>query len=175
MGSEKIQINRVTNANLYMDGVSFLGRCEELNLPVIKFKNSEHKALGMVGSMEFFSGIEKMEGKIKWNSFYPEALKKVADPTKVLKLQIRASIETYGSGGRSTQVPLVVFLSVQAKDFPLGSFKQHDNAELETNYNAYYAKMEINGEEVIEVDVLSNTYKVNGVDLLATYKSNIGG
>jgi hypothetical protein len=172
--AEKIRINRCTNANIYLDGGSFLGRAEEVSLPTVKFKNSEHKAIGMVGSMEFFSGIEKMEAKIKWNSFYPEVLKKVADPTKQIAMQVRASIETYGSGGRLEQKPLVIFLTVQSKDFPLGNFKQHDNVEVETNLNVYYAKVELNGEEIIEVDVLSNTYKVNGVDLLATYKSNLG-
>jgi P2 family phage contractile tail tube protein len=172
--AEKIKINRCTNANIYLDGGSFLGRAEEISLPDIKFKNAEHKAIGMVGSMEFFSGIEKMEGKIKWNSFYAEVLKKVADPTKQISLQVRASVETYGSGGRLEQKPLVVFLSIQAKNFPAGNFKQHDNVELETSFNCYYMKQEFNGEEIVEIDVLSNTYKVNGVDLLATYKNNLG-
>jgi P2 family phage contractile tail tube protein len=38
----KIQINRLTNANVYMDGNNLLGRAEEINLPQIKHKMSEH-------------------------------------------------------------------------------------------------------------------------------------
>ena len=61
----KISINRLTNANVYLDGGSMLGRAEEVNLPVLKAKMAEHKALGMVGTIEAFAGFEKLEGKIK--------------------------------------------------------------------------------------------------------------
>ena len=61
----KIKINRLTNANIYMDGNNLLGRAEEIQLPQIKHKMAEHKALGMVGSAEFFAGIDKLECKIK--------------------------------------------------------------------------------------------------------------
>ena len=56
----KIKINKLTNANVYMNGVNLLGRAEEVQLPQIKHKMAEHKALGMVGSAEFFSGIDKL-------------------------------------------------------------------------------------------------------------------
>lgn len=69
----KIEINKLTNANVYMNGINLLGRAEEVQLPQIKHKMAEHKALGMVGSAEFFAGIDKMECKIKWNALYSSA------------------------------------------------------------------------------------------------------
>lgn len=173
--STKIQVNRLTNANVYLDGKSLLGRAEEVSAPVVKTKMSEHKALGMVGSMEFFAGIEKMESKIKWNSFYADVMKKMGDPTTARQLQIRSSLEVYGAQGRVEQQPVVLFMTVMSKDFPLGNFKQHDNVELETSLNVTYAKLEINGEAIYEVDILANIYRVDGVDILATYRNNIGG
>lgn len=172
--ADKIKINRLTNANVYMDGKSFLGKAEEISLPTIKHKMSEHKALGMVGMMEFFAGIEKMEAKIKWNSFYPDALKKMGDPTTAIQLQVRASLEEYQAQGRTAQSPVVCFLTCTAKDFPMGNFKQHDNVEAETNLNVTYCRLEINREVIVEIDVLANIYKVNGVDILAQYRQNLG-
>ncbi len=169
-----IQVNRLTNANIYVDGNSYLGRAEEITLPTISHKMAEHKALGMVGVAEFFAGIEKMAAKVKWNAFYRDALVKVADPTKSLKLQVRSSLETYSGEGRIAQVPAVVYMTAQAKDFPGGNYKQHDNVEVETNFVVYSFKMEINGEEIVEYDVLNNIYKVNGVDMLETYRTNLG-
>jgi P2 family phage contractile tail tube protein len=158
-----------------MDGLgSLLGRAEEFNAPVVKTKNAEHKALGMVGVAEFFSGIDKMEAKVKWNSFYADVMRKTANPVNTVKLQLRSSIENYTADGRGAQVPLVIFMTVQFKDFPLGNFKQHDNVELEQNMTVYYYRMEIDGEVITEVDVLSNILKVNGVDLLADYRANLG-
>ncbi|MOA16877.1 Phage tail tube protein FII [compost metagenome] len=172
--AEKIKINRVTNANIYVDGISLLGRAEEVSLPTIKNKNAEHKALGMVGIVEYFAGIDKLEMKIKWNSFYTEVMKKAANPFEAVKLQIRSSIEGYQGGSRVSQTPVIIYVTAQYKDFPLGNFKQHDNVELESNLSVTYCKMEIDGEEVMEIDVESNIYKVNGEDLLAQYRENLG-
>ena len=57
----------------------------------------------------------------------------------------------------------------------MGNFKQHDNVELTSMLTVTYVKQVINGEDVIEIDVLANIFKVNGVDVLAQYRNNIGG
>ena len=69
----KIEINRITNANIYLDGANLLGRAEEVKLPDVSMTMQEHKALGMVGKVELPAGFDKMEGEIKWNSFYRDA------------------------------------------------------------------------------------------------------
>ncbi|MEI7475353.1 MAG: phage major tail tube protein [bacterium] len=170
----KIKINRLTNANIYMDGNNLLGRAEEIQLPQIKHKMAEHKALGMVGSAEFFAGIDKLESKIKWNSLYTEVLKKAANPFKSVQIQARASLETYNSMGRLAEVPAIAYISGTFKEFPLGTFKPQDNAEYETTMSVNYAKLIVGGEEIFEIDVLENIYKVDGVDVLAVYRANIG-
>lgn len=169
-----IQINRITNASVFVDGNSLLGTVAEANLPTIKHKMVDHQALGMVGVAEFFGGIEKLEAKLKWNSFYKDALVKAGNPMKSVDLQIRGSLENWEAGDKDDEVPLVMYLRAAYKDFPMGSFKQSDNVELENNLSVYYAKMEIDGQAVLEIDVLANIYKVDGVDLLATYKANLG-
>lgn len=169
-----ISVNRVTNANIYLNGQNHLGKAEEVELPMIKQIMVQHKALGMIGSVEFFAGLDKMEAKIKWNSFYADTMKVAADPTKTVQLQVRASLETYDSGGRSAQKPLVAFLTAQYKDFPIGNFKQHDNVELTSMLSVTAIRLEIDGEEIISVDVLANVYKVAGTDALATYRANLG-
>ena len=37
-----------------------------------------------------------------------------------------------------------------------------------------YAKLVVNGAEIFEIDVLENIYKVSVVDMLKTFKKNIG-
>lgn len=170
-----IKINRVTNANIYVEGNSILGQAEEVSVPEIKYSLSEHKALGLVGKMEFFSGIDKLECKIKWNSFYKDTLVKFADPFKSLQLQVRSSLEEYGATGRTAQKAVVVHMTAQNKNFPGANFKQHDNVEMESTLGVTYYKLVIDGQNIVEIDVLANIYKVNGVDMLSTYRANIGG
>ncbi len=171
----KIEIKRLTNACVYMDGSTLLGRCEEITLPEIKSKMSEHKALGMVGQIEIASGFEKLEGKIKWSALYPGVLKKTANPFKFVQIQVRGSLESWTGQGRTEQQKVVIYLTVGFKSFPGGSFKPNDNVEAETAFACYYMKQVLGGEDIVEIDVLENIYKAGGVDMLAQYRSNIGG
>jgi hypothetical protein len=105
---------------------------------------------------------------------YPEVLKKAANPFKAVQVQARASLETYNSMGKLAEVPAVAYLIGTFKEFPLGNFKPQDNAEYETTMSVNYAKLIVGGEEIFEIDVLENIYKVEGVDILETYRNNIG-
>ena len=168
-------VNRMTNSNVYVDGQSQLGKVEEINLPDITFMMSEHKALGNIGKVELFSGIDKMEATLKWNAFYVDVMKKYADPRKALKLQVRSSLETHNSEGLVTEVACVAYLTGQPKNFPAGNFKQHDNVEATSKMTITAYKLEIDGKPVVEFDAMANIYMVDGVDIFATYRANIGG
>lgn len=170
-----IAVNRMTNANVYVNGTSHLGKVEEINLPEITHILSEHKALGMVGKFELFSGVDKMELTLKWNAFYADVLKAFADPRKALNLQVRSSLETYNSQGLLTEVPCVAYLTGYAKNFPAGNFKQQDNIEASSKMTLTAYKLEIDGNPIIEYDAMSNIYMVDGVDIFANYTANIGG
>lgn len=167
-------IKKITNANVYIDGNSYLGKADEISLPQIQHVTAEHKALGMVGVTEFFSGIEKMEATIKWSSLYPDALVKASNPTQSVRLQVRASLETYEASGRTGQQPVMVSITGMFKNVPVGNFKAHENAEFESQLSVSYVKVEVAGQELVEIDVLTNIYKVNGTDILATYRQNLG-
>lgn len=170
----KIQLNRITNANIYVNGNCLLGRAEEIKLPDITTSMAEHKALGMVGKIELPSGFEKLEGEIKWNSYYPDVWLTMNDPFNMVQLQCRSSVETYGAQGRMQEQALVTFLSVMFKKNPMGTFKQNDNADFSSGFACYYVKQQLAGQDMIELDVLANIYKVGGVSRLDTYRTNIG-
>jgi P2 family phage contractile tail tube protein len=40
--------------------------------------------------------------------------------------------------------------------------------------NITYIKLMVNDETIYEVDALANIYRVNGQDLLAAYRANLG-
>lgn len=171
----QIEVKRITNANVYVDGNSLLGKVDECKLPEVKVTMAEHKALGMQGKLEFPSGIDKLEATFKWNSLYDDILLKVANPYKAAAVQLRGSLETYSNDGRIAQVPVVAYLTGVFNKFPLGGFKQHDNVEAETTMSVTYCKLELDGKTIIEFDALANIYKAGDTDLLETYKQNIGG
>lgn len=169
-----LKVNKVTNANIYLDGEGMLGRAEELTCPDVMPKMVDHKGLGMIGELELPAGLQKMSAKIKWNAIYPEVMKKTHNVYTAMRLQARANVETYEGNTRVAEVPAVVYLTVTPKKAGGLVFKPQDNVEREDEFNCTAYKLEIDGEEIIAIDVLANIWRVNGVDQMANYRANTG-
>lgn len=169
-----IRIKRVTNANVYLNGGSLLGIVDEITVPDIKAIMTEHKALGMVGKLEFASGIDKLEAKIKWNSFDEVAYASMASFTKYVPMTLYADRMTFDSTGLTVEDRITVAMTAAPKNSPGGSFKQHETVELETMLNVIYMRVEMGGVAILEFDAMANIYKVNGIDQFAQYRANIG-
>lgn len=169
-----IEIHSVTNANVYVDGVTFIGKAKEIDVPEATYKMVDHEALGMIGMTELFAGIEKMEATIMWNSIYGDAIKKLMNPNQPVLLQARANKRISNSSGLVGEVPVVLTMSARPKNAPGFNFKQQENVEAETKLNITAIKLEIDSEIIYDIDLLANIFKVDGVDILAQYKRNIG-
>lgn len=170
-----LETNKVTNANVYDGAKSLLGKINEFELPNLEYMHGEHNALGMVGIIETFSGVAAMEATARVNSIYPEIIDAFSNPTVTKKLQLRTSLEVWTSNGREEEQPVIVFLSVRPANFPLGNFTPKENVELEYNLKVTSVKLVVNGVEKFEFDAENNILKVNGEDILANYRQNIGG
>lgn len=171
-----IGINRLGGGSLYADGNTLLGKVEEMQLPGIKVKTSDVKALGMIMEIKLPSGgFEAMTGKIKFNAVYPELIERFGNVTQARKIQYRCSLETHDSSGLVSEVPLVAFLTIRFNDvLPSISVKQHDNPEQECDYFCTYYRLEVDGKRMVEIDAFTNTYFVKEKDVLLQYRSNLG-
>lgn len=169
-----IQVNKVTNASIYIDGIGYIGQASSVDVPTLNQAMTEHSGLGMIGKFDLPTGVEKLEGSITWNAVYAAAMRVTADPNTTHQLQIRYSIESHTTQGRVAQVPGIVIMNARFKSLPGGTFNQHENVELESAFEATSFKLQLDGETIIDYDVFSNTYKVNGVDVAAEFRANIG-
>ncbi|MDI3319990.1 phage major tail tube protein [Pinibacter soli] len=170
-----IQINSLVNANVYNNGNSLLGKVEEIQLPAIKAKAVDVKALGMFMATEIPSGFEKMTGKMKWNAVYPDLIKEFGSPYSTKQIQVRGNLESWDSSGRISEVPVVAFLTVRFKDvMPAITYKQNDNPEQESEFSCSYYRLEIDGKKMIEVDAMANVFFIGDEDQLTKYRANLG-
>lgn len=169
-------IRKLTNANVYLLGVNLLGRVAEVTLPEVKVKMGDHKALGMEHEIEVpTGGFEKMEAKLKWAGFYPDGIVAASDPRAAVPLTIRGNLQTFDPNGLEEEVPVVAELRGPFKGVGLGSLKQHEGAEPESTMTVWYFKLTVAGVELLEIDVMANIHRVAGADVLARYRTNIGG
>ena len=170
-----IQVNKVTNANIYLDGdKSLIGRAAEVTLPDIEMAMNEHTGLGMVGSLELPQGLNALTMSVKWNGFYAEHLRAGANPFASHSMQVRASVETYGAAGRVEERPVVWLVTASWKKTGLGAPKPKEAMEFEDELAVSYIKTTFDGEDVMEIDVLQNIWNVNGEDILKTWRQNLG-
>lgn len=166
---------KITNANVYVNGASLLGKVSEATMPDITMKQIDHAPLGQHGVSSLPVGFDKIEMTLKWTSFYNDVIATMADGYNGLIGQLRSSQETYDADGtRSAEEAFVYFFRGRPINLPTGSFKQHENAEGETKVALDYIKLEIAGATQFEIDVINNIYIVNGEDKLATYRANLG-
>ncbi|MNK92936.1 Phage tail tube protein FII [compost metagenome] len=166
--------HRISNANVYLDGASFFGKLEEVDLGSIKTVTSDFQGLGMVGLIELPDGIDKLEGKFVWNSLYYEAASKLVTPFKSVQLQCRNNVQVFNSAGLVEELPLVTTMTITGKEYQLGGHKPRDPTKYETPFSATYVRQVLNGQEIVLLDWLANIFKVGGKDQLAKYRQNIG-
>ena len=169
-----VNAHRITNSNVYLDGRDFFAKAEEVELGSVKAVMSDFQGLGMVGLIELPDGIDKLEGKIIWNSLYYDAAKKLVTPFKSVQLQCRSNVQVFNNGGLVDEIALVTLMTITGQEYQLGSHKPRDPTKYETPFSATYVRQVLNGDEVVLLDYLANIFRVGGEDQLAKYRQNIG-
>lgn len=170
-----IQVNSLTNANVYIDGVGLLGRAEEIEIPQPRHRMIDYKGLGMAGTAELWSGVEKLEARIRWSSFDPQALTVAASPFQTHSFQVRGSLEQYTSQGRSAELPVVYLMTGVFKDAGASSLKHQTMVETQSIICVYHCELYVSGTQIYLYDVFANVYVVGGVDQLSQFRVNLGG
>ena len=165
-------IDKLTNANAYLNGQTLLGKIIELDLPEVKQKMTDYKALGMSGDIEIPAGFEKMELKIKWGCFYLKEFLQMANFTNITNITVRGNIETYSSVGRVEQKGVIITLNGIVKQIPLGKYKQNEVVDLETVMTIYGLTILIDNVPLLLIDVFTNTFKVGVLSLLDGMNKN---
>ncbi|QIW15853.1 phage major tail tube protein [Pasteurellaceae bacterium RH1A] len=167
-------INQIDNANVYINGNSFLGKAKSVKLPEFDVEMVEHKNLGLVGTIKLPTGVNALEGEIVWDGFYPEVAALANNPYKAAQLMVRADVSVYNAAGRAAEVPLVMLLNCNFNKVPLGEYKPKEAAEFSMTYQATMIKQSIDGKEVLYFDAFTNKWRVAGQDVLETYRKNVG-
>ncbi|MDI6865757.1 phage major tail tube protein, partial [Thermodesulfovibrio yellowstonii] len=101
-----IEISKVFNARVYIDGIDFIAKAEEVDLPKVKFKFADTNALGLYMDSELPTGLDKLEARLKFNSIYPEFISLAADPFTVRTVIVRAPFQVWTQQGVVKTAPL---------------------------------------------------------------------
>lgn len=168
------QINAIYNANVYLDGNNLLGKAGEFKLPEFEIGQDEYKALGMVGTIKLPNGVEALEGEITWNSLYSEVAAKANHPFKAAQLMVRSNLQTFDARGLVKEVAVVTTVTATFSKNGLGGLKPKEKSEQASTYQATEIRQMVDGRETLYYNAFKNIYRVDGVDVLAQMRKNIG-
>lgn len=159
------------NTNLFVDGINFSGDVPSLSLPKLAVKTDEFRGGGMAGPIEMDMGLEKMEATFTTNGVRREAMKffGLADQTAFNGVY-RGSFK--GQKGQTTAV--VATLRGMLKELDPGDWKAGDKAEFKYSIAVSYYKLEIAGRLIYEIDMVAAIRVIDGVDQLASMRSDLG-
>lgn len=159
------------NTNLFVDGINFSGDVPSLSLPKLTVKTDEFRGGGMAGPIEMDMGLEKMEATFTTNGVRREAMKffGLADQTAFNGVY-RGSFK--GQKGQTTAV--VATLRGMLKELDPGDWKAGDKAEFKYSIAVSYYKLEIAGRLIYEIDMVAAIRVIDGVDQLASMRSDLG-
>ena len=162
------------NFSVYLNGRDLLGVAEG-TIPALEALTSEVKGAGIAGAVEsiVLGHFASTTLSLTWRTVTDDFMKLYGHLTN--DIELHASLQRYDSGlGIYLTEPLYVYLKATTKTSTPGNLVVGDNMDTQTEFEITYMKIYLNNVERVEMDKYNYIYKVDGVDYLATVRSDLG-
>lgn len=160
--------------NLFNEGNSYMGQTGEVTLPKLARKFEDWRGGGMNGTVKVDLGLSDDTNEFEWKlgGIDQQVLEQFATPTVAgVGLRFAGSYQQDDTG-ETTAVEIVV--RGRHEEIDLGSAQSGEDTEVSIKTIWSYYKLTINGKVVIEIDIPNFVENVNGKDMLAEHRKNIG-
>jgi len=174
MGNINPVRDKLINFEVFIAGGRKLGMAD-ITLPSIEYKTATLSGAGVGGEIEMPTPgqTNSMELEINWRTLNEDMTKLLA--MKAHDLEIRGSNEQYDAGtGAITSEPVKINVRSLPKKGDIGSFKPADHTDTKSTLEIIYLKIAIAGKVTTEIDKLNYIHFVDGVDYLASVRSDLG-
>jgi hypothetical protein len=159
---------KIKNFNAFVDGLSYFGLAEEAKLPQVTVMTEAHRGAGMDGPIGIDMGVEGMTSEITFSEWRPELLKK---PGTQQRFVLRPAAAGDAGEGADT---IIATIGGLITGHELGDLKPGTNATLKLKMDVRTYKLEINGEQIHEIDLVNGIRVIGGVDQLADLRRAMG-
>jgi uncharacterized protein len=156
----EVVINSLWNANIYLDGVSLLGRVEAFKVPQPKLKMMDYKGVGMGAGTEVPVGFMKLESTMKLSSFDYPTIQLMTSVTGRHILVAHGDLQQISAAGETVESALICNMTATFKDPGDINLQAQTNAEIEATLTVYHVELLVNNRRIYLFDALSNQYIV---------------
>ncbi|MDD3652400.1 phage major tail tube protein [Immundisolibacter sp.] len=160
------------NFNLFNDGESYMGVAEEIKLPKLTRKTDDYRGGGMSGPVAVDLGQEKIELEMTLAGLMRQVFAQYGT-TKADGVMLRFA-GAYQRDDTAEVNAVEVVVRGRHTEIDPDNAKAGERGKLTVKSALTYYKLSIDGDVVIEIDLLNMVETVNGVDMLAEQRKAIG-
>lgn len=164
--------SKLKNFNLFNDGNNYQGQVAEIDLPKLTRKTEDWRGAGMGGAVKVDMGQEAMQMEWTCGGMMRGVLAQWG-VTKHNAVLLRFA-GAYQAEDSDTPDAVEVVVRGRHSEIDMGKAKAGDETSMKITTQLTYYKLSINGEDVIEIDMIAMIEKVGGVDRLAAVRTAIG-
>lgn len=158
------------NFNLFIDGRGYAGKCEEVNPPKLSIKSEEFRAGGMDAPIAIDMGMEKLEASFTISEYDKEVLKQFGlIDGKSVQITLKGALQDDSAVSK-----IVIKLRGMYNELDMGKFSAGDKGSLACTISCRYYLLEMDGEQLIEIDIDNMTRIIGGEDKLVQIREAIG-
>ncbi len=162
--------NVLTNFQLFVDGIGYLGEAVEYQPPALTVTLDEFRAGGLDSSVPIDMGMEPLEASFAIGTYNPAIFKTWGKLNAAVRLKAKGAL--VGLDGTVQQV--VEQLTGKISGLDPGAWAAGTRNDNRFTMRATYYRREIAGQLIHEIDVQNAVRIVDGVDQLAAIREAMG-
>lgn len=163
---------KLKNFNLFVDGVSYAGIVTEITLPKLSRKMEEMRAGGMNGPIDTDLGMEKLTLEWTTGGWLRDTFAAFGAPrADSVLLRFAGALQRDDTGEVAA---CEITVRGRHSEIDPGTAKAGDDTELKVTSTLSYYKLIIDGETLVEIDLVNMIEIVAGEDRLAQQRAAIG-
>lgn len=160
------------NFNVFNDGQNYVGLCQKIKLPTLKRKMEKYRGGGMNGEVSVDLGVDALEAEHEYGGIERQLFAQwgLARADGVL-LRFAGAYQDEATGAVTAAE---VVLRGRHEEVELGEAEGGKQSPMKVKSTLSYYKLTIDGQTVVEVDLVNMVEVVNGEDRLAEQRRAIG-
>ncbi|KTC35433.1 phage major tail tube protein [Pseudomonas sp. MF6751] len=165
---------KLKNLNLFNDGNSYLGLVKSLTLPSLGRKMEGYRGGGMNGPVKADLGMSDDGIQFEWKTGGLDLISlRQFGAVNASSVALRFS-GPYQQDDTGEVSNVEVVVRGRHETIEMGDAQPGEDTEHSMTTTCSYYKLTVDGEEIIEIDLLNFVEKVNGVDMLEKHRTAMG-
>ncbi|MEZ0150132.1 MAG: phage major tail tube protein [Candidatus Reddybacter sp.] len=165
---------KLKNFNLFTDGDNLVGIVDEITLPNLQRKFEEIRPGGFNAPVDTDMGMQKMEASFKLHEIAARILRQFGVATvDGVALRFLGAAVSDGGDASTDAIEVIMRGRYSGLELPSG-YKAGESGMLGVTASLTYFKYVVNGETLIEIDIINMLERVNGEDRLAAQRAALG-